>query len=50
MTLSIKQIIKNVMEDVLLKGEGFVYVVRGESGFVTSLRYIPRSNMNVMYD
>ena len=50
MTLSIKQIIKNVMEDVLLKGEGFVYVVRGESGLVTSLRYIPRSNMNVMYD
>ena len=38
MTLSIKQIIKNVMEDVLLKGEGFVYIVRGESGLVTSLR------------
>ena len=49
-THSIKQIVKNVMEDVLLKGQGFIYINRNEADIITSLRYIPYSNMTVYYD
>lgn len=49
-TMSMKQIIKNVMEDVLIKGQGFIYINRGVSGIITSLRYIPCGQMNVFYN
>lgn len=49
-TMGMHQIIKNVIEDVLTHGQGFIFVNRGVTGLINSLRYIPYSSMTVRYD
>ena len=49
-SMSMNQIVKNVMEDVLLRGNGFIFIDRGTTGVITQLRYIPASSMTIMYN
>lgn len=49
-TMSVQSIIKNVVQDVLLRGNGYIMIVRGETGLVNSLRYIPASSCSPIYD
>lgn len=49
-TMSMQSIIKNAVQDVLLKGNGYILINRGESGVITSLRYIPAGRVAVQFD
>lgn len=46
-TMTMPQIIKSAITDVLLKGNGYVLINRNEANIVTSLRYIPASSVSV---
>lgn len=48
--MTIQNIIKNCITDVLIKGNGFIYINRGETGLVTSLRWIPANDVSIFYD
>lgn len=48
--MTIQNVIKNAITDVLLKGNGYIYINRGETGLVTSLRWIPANDVTVQYD
>lgn len=47
--MSMYNIMKSVMQDVLLKGNGYILINRGESGVVTSLRYLPAGSVSPQY-
>lgn len=49
-TMGFRQTIKSAMEDVLLHGAGYVYVVRGDTGLITGLRYLPYGHVQCFYD
>ena len=48
-TMSMYQIMKSVMQDVLLKGNGYILINRNETGIVTSLRYLPAGSVSPQY-
>ena len=49
-TMTMPQIIKSAVSDVLLKGNGYILINRNEAGIVTSLRYVPASAVSIQYD
>ena len=49
-TMTISAIIKSAIQDVLLHGNGYILIVRGETGLITSLRYLKASSVSVQYD
>jgi HK97 family phage portal protein len=49
-TMTMPQIMKSVISDVLLRGNGYILINRNEAGLVYSLRYIPASAVSVQYD
>lgn len=42
--------IKGVVRDVLLKGNGYMFIVRGADGTPTNLRYLPANRVTLLYD
>lgn len=49
-TMSMYNIVKSMMQDVLLKGNGYILIKRGESGVITALKYAPANAVSVIYD
>lgn len=49
-TLSMYNIIKQAVTDMLVSGNGYIQIKRGESGVITSLRWIKASAVSVQYD
>lgn len=49
-TMSMQTIIKNAVQDVLLKGNGYILINRGESGVITSLRYVPAGRVSPVFN
>ena len=49
-TLSMWQMMKNITRDVIIKGNGFIYVYRNGDGSVKSLRYLEPADVTITYD
>lgn len=49
-TMSMYMTIKNMVLDVLQKGNGYIYINRLEENTVTSLRWISASDVTIQYD
>ena len=48
--MSIQSIIKCVIQDVLIHGNGYILIERGETGLVNALRYIPAGQVGIEYN
>lgn len=49
-TLSMYHMVKNVVRDVITKGNGFIYVYRNGDGSVQRLRYLEPNDVSIYYD
>lgn len=49
-TMSMQTMIKKVVQDILLSGNGYLMIKRGDTGAITGLRYLKPSSVSVQYD
>lgn len=49
-TLTPYQLMKNVVRDVIMQGNGFIHITRGADGSVTGLKYLMPTEVSVYYD
>ena len=48
--MSVQSIIKSAVQDVLIHGNGYILIDRGETGLINSLRYIPAGQVSIEYN
>lgn len=49
-TMSMFRIMKEVMQDVLMRGNGYIQIVRSQGGDITQLKHLPANSVSVMYN